>query len=116
MPLDALLRHPLDVLRSVPTIAVDAWNQPVYSADTVIASVMGRVEALSVTEQAQLADSGALSADFRAYTEPTTAPREGDRVQRTDTSETFQVRSVLPRVQGDGAIHHYELLLNKVTD
>lgn len=114
MSFDSAMTQDLEIRRSVPAdpAVVDEDNLPVYAADTVIATVIGLIQPVTIREQFELADTGPVVIDSRAFLRPTDV-RTADRIRRVDTNEVFEVRAVRDSA-GQG--HHYQLDLHRVSE
>lgn len=111
MPPGNLHIHPIEVRRAAPAdpATVDEWNLPVREAPAVVRTGRARIEPLTMKEVAELSDAGAQIGDYRAFT-LLSGILASDTIRRTDTDETFQIRSVL-----DFGVDR-ELLLWKLVD
>lgn len=115
-PVDSMFHHRIEIVRRAaaapagPPATYDAWNALAYGADAVIATVAGRVRPLSVAEQGLLSEAGSTRTDARAYVPTGTDVRAGDRLRKTPTGETYEVRGMIPDPAGTSAFVFVELV------
>lgn len=111
-----VLSDRIEILRAAPATpaAVDDWNNPAYQADAAVVTVDGRIAPRSEQEQAQLADAGAVTADYSGIV-LTIDVTERDRLRRVADGAVFEIRSRRAIPSFGGGTHHVKLLLSRVT-